>query len=70
MLANGANIVQYPGVVASSSSTPTNTIPTTHKSRISTLAISPNNQLVFSGGSDYTARIYDIASKAQLCYFD
>lgn len=71
VLANSAyQILQYPATVLTSSSIPTNTIPTSHKARISTLAVSPNNQIVLSGGSDFTTRFYNIASKAQLCMFD
>ena len=47
-----------------------NTITTAHKASISSLSVSPDGTKVLSGGSDFTARVYDINTKALLCTFD
>lgn len=46
------------------------TISTSHKAKITFLALSPDGSKVFSGGSDYTASFFNMGTGASLCSFD
>lgn len=57
----------------STSSTPAavlQTVSTSHKAKISCLALSPDGSKVLSGGSDYTAGVYNLGTGALVCSFD
>lgn len=59
-------IVQYnevPGSVL-------NTINTAHKSKITSLAVSPDGAKVLTGGSDFTSRVYYTSNASLACTFD